>query len=158
MAFSEVPSVITEDQGPVNMCIELTGTLLRSVVVNINLNSFGTTPDDFSITQQTILFESGGTNPQQCIQLVANPDILLENDESFNIMLSSTDDAVDVVDDTAEVTIQDSSTLRLGFSQVPDFVEEGDMFTACVSIFEGSLSDQFQLPISLSGPGINNIM
>ena len=155
ITFNEVPSVVTEDQGPVNVCVELLGTLQRSVTMNINLNNIGTTPDDFSIDQLTVIFGNGGTNPQ-CIQLVANPDVLLESDENFSIILSSTDDAVDIVDGTAVVTIQDSSTLRLGFSQVPESVEEGEVFSACVNIIEGSLSGQFQLPISivsLSGPG-----
>lgn len=147
--FSEVPTTVRETQGLTEVCVQLNGTLERSITVNVNFENIDTAAEDFDNTPETFTFGSGETD-EQCFQLLINADNMLENDERFNIVLSSpNNDVVDILNENSQVTIQDSSTLELGFSNVPPSVMEGESFSACVRINRGSLSEQFQLPVNI---------
>ena len=149
--FSEVPTIMTEAQGSTQVCVQLLGTLERSVTVIADFDNFDTTSEDYSNTREVLVYESGGANAQ-CFQLLINSDDVLENIETFSIVLSSPDDAVvNIINGNAQVIIQDSSTLEVGFSSVPPSVEEGGTFLACVRINteRGRLSEQLILPITV---------
>ena len=144
-----VPTVLSETQGPLDVCVELLGTLERSISVNLDVENIDTTTQDFINTQETFNFGIRASD-EQCFQLVINTDDIIENDERFTIVLSSPMDVVDVISENAPVMIiQDSSMLEVGFSSVRPSVTEGESFLACMRISMGRLSEDFQLPVNI---------
>ena len=63
--------------------------------------------DDFVFNDQAVVFQPGNT--QQTRQVVINNDLAVESSEFFNVVLTSTDEKVDIVNpDTTVVTISDN--------------------------------------------------
>ena len=63
--------------------------------------------DDFIFNDQAVVFQHGNT--QQTRQVVINNDLAVESSEFFNVVLTSTDEKVDIVNpDTTVVTISDN--------------------------------------------------
>lgn len=161
--LGSVPAAIAEGQGPIEVCVELLGMLERAVTVNVEVQDINTTRLDFNNTEEGegALVFGNGTASEQCFQLLISADNIIENDESFSLVLSSPIDAVEVITESAPVIIiQDSSTLEVGFSTVPTSVIEGESFMACARINMGGLSEGFQLPVnvvSLSQGSTNNL-
>ncbi len=154
--FSEPAyTVLEDDPAPVEVCVVLLGELGISVTVDLEFTEDTATLADFSNTDMSLLFSNTSTN-SQCFELNITVDDLLENDEVFNIALSSLDDVVEIVTRNIEVIVQDTSQLVVGFETPTGSVVEGGMFSACVRIVNGQLSDEFVLPLrvqSLVGQG-----
>ena len=141
-------SVSESDSAPPDVCIQLLGTLERSVSVSIQVMQESATLQDFTIRDTTFTFDAESPNPQ-CFQLGVSEDGLLEDDELFSMLLSSPDDVVDIGIGTLEVTILDLSELVTGFVSPTDSVSEGGVFMACVEIVSGELAQLFVLPMSV---------
>ena len=149
MTFSQSALSVSEsDSAPPDVCVQLLGTLERSVSVSIQVMQESATLQDFTIRDTTFTFDAESPNPQ-CFQLGVSEDGLLEDDELFSMLLSSPDDVVDIGIGTLEVTILDSSELVTGFVSPTDSVTEGGLFMACVEIVSGELAQLFALPLSV---------
>lgn len=127
-------------------CVQHQAILEREFVVDISFEDISTTSDDFSNTDMEFIFNSISDNPQ-CFQFMINTDNVLENNEEFMVVLSTTDENIDIDNRNTRVTILDSSQVVLGFTNTFITVNEGDNFSTCVAIFSGELSQNVQLPL-----------
>ena len=64
---------------------------------------------DFTLVQIPLIFVQG--NIIQCVEILIMDDIILESDESFSVSLSTTDGAVNILQDQAVVTITDNDSM-----------------------------------------------
>ena len=64
---------------------------------------------DFTLVQMSLIFVQAPTI--QCVEILIMDDIILENDESFSVSLSTNDGAVNVLQDQALVTITDNDSM-----------------------------------------------
>ena len=158
--FTQTSYLILENSlEELSVCVQLLGELELSIRIDISVNEGTATTDDYS-TANTVFsftFDAGLAN-MQCLEVVIMEDSLLENDESFSLVLSSqVDDVVNIVNGTALVTIQDSSELVIGFENITYNVTEGNELEFCVVTLIGSLDVQFSLPLNiivLNGQGM----
>ncbi|CAI8030091.1 hypothetical protein GBAR_LOCUS17053, partial [Geodia barretti] len=105
-------------------------TLVREVEVTVTLiNGTAIAPGDYNMLGPMVLTltDSGGTAMVNIVN-----DTLPEVDEMFEIMLSSNDPSVLIVEDTATVTINDS-VLVFRFNQPAYTVNEGDSVPVMVT-------------------------
>ena len=141
--LSETSYTVSEgNPAQTEVCVQLIGELAIEVFATLTFSEDTATLDDYSNTDTIFTFDSGSVSPQ-CLQLDITVDDLLENDEKFDVTLSSPDDAVDVLVADAEVTIQDASVLEVGFVSADGNVTEGGTYLACVGIFAGTLDEGF---------------
>ena len=64
---------------------------------------------DFSLVQMSLIFMQD--NIIQCVEILIMDDIILENGESFSVSLGTTDEAVNILQDQAFVTITDDDSM-----------------------------------------------
>lgn len=64
---------------------------------------------DFTSVQMSLIFVQGTTI--QCMEIPIMDDIVLEDDESFSVSLSTNDGAVNILQDQAVVTITDNDSM-----------------------------------------------
>ena len=141
--LSETSYTVSEgNPAQTEVCVQLIGELAIEVSATLTFSEDTATLDDYSNTDTIFTFDSGSVS-LQCLQLDITVDDLLENDERFDITLSSPDDAVDVLITDAEVTIKDASVLEVGFVSADGNIPEGETHLACVGIFVGALTEEF---------------
>ena len=146
---------------PLLVCVELQGSLEVSVQVDIEFQTDTATSQDFTNVDNItgFIFNAGSVN-SQCFQVIIEEDELLENEEFFQISLSSPDEEVDIHDGVVEVTILDTSELFIGFESTADSISEGGSLSICIRIFSGRLANGFVLPLKVdlpSGQGIEGL-
>ena len=66
---------------------------------------------DFTLVEMPLIFVEGTII--QCVEISIMDDIILEYDESFSVSLSTTDGAVNILQDQAVVTITDNDRMTL---------------------------------------------
>ena len=64
---------------------------------------------DFTLVQMSLIFVQDTII--QCVEILIMDDIILENDESFSVLLGTTDGAVNILQDQAVVTITDDDSM-----------------------------------------------
>ena len=64
--------------------------------------------NDYTSVSVDVTFNSGSTS--RTVTVMAEDDIVIENDEMFTLSLTSDDDAVDVMPHSATVTITDQTS------------------------------------------------
>ena len=159
MLFSRTTYREMEDSAaPLEVCVELQGSLEVSVLIDIEFQTDTATSQDFTNFNSVTGFTfNAGSVTTQCLQLVIEEDGVLENEEVFRIILSSPDEEVDIEDGVVEVTILDTSELIVGFESTSEAITEGGSLSICISIFSGRLANEFVLPLVIdiaSGQGI----
>lgn len=85
---------------------------IYSILVNLfcaMLLSQCTDGPDFTSVQMSLIFVQGTTI--QCVEIPIMDDVILENDESFSVSLSTNDGAVNILQDQAVVTITDNDSM-----------------------------------------------
>ncbi|CAI8030090.1 hypothetical protein GBAR_LOCUS17052, partial [Geodia barretti] len=123
-------SVVEGNQLTFEVVFESPLTLARDVEVNVTLiDGTAIAPDDYNMLGPMVLTltGSGGTAMVNIVD-----DALAEVDEMFEMMLSSNDPSVSIVEDTATVTINDS-VLVFQFNQSAYTVDEGDSVPVMVT-------------------------
>lgn len=154
MFSQQIFTILENSPDPTNdmVCVELIGELDVSIDVSVRFEEDSATTEDFSNTDRIFTFDSGSER-SQCFPLETIEDSLFENDEVYRISLSSASDVVDVISNTVEVTIQDSSELIVGFEMSGYNVTEGDTLLACVRILSGGLAEQVALTLNVMPSG-----
>ena len=93
-------------------------------------------PDYIAVPSIT-LFEGLSSERQrrECVDISISNDTLLEDTESFDVLLTSSDGAVQLSQALSRVYIIDDDQVRVGFRQRTAVVSEGDLFfPACVEL------------------------
>ena len=81
------------------------------------------------------------TNPIQCSPVPIQDDVIVELDETFSTLLSSSDEFVDITRATSTVTITDDDTVRIGWTSTLYTANESDRaVSVCVEIATGVIA------------------
>lgn len=94
-----------QGQIPVTDYVESSSDIIKLMVVIFNLQTSFSAPDDYNEVTQVLTFSPGTT--QLTVNVRANGDQVVEEDENFNAILSSPSAGARLGQATASVTIQD---------------------------------------------------
>ena len=92
---------------------------------------------------------ASGTS-RECIPVGATTeDTILEDDESFDISLSTADPNVNVTPASATVTItEDADSVTVAFQEPPYTIPEGASMQVCVAVVTGMLERDIMVTVS----------
>lgn len=128
------------------VCVSHHGGML-SRPLNLTITSSDRTASelrDYSKLLLTVPFsESDGD--RRCINVTIIDDLLLENDESFTLLLTSADSAVSVSQNMTTVTILDDDSVTLALQPVQLTIEENTQLVQITVILRGSLEREVSL-------------
>ena len=71
---------------------------------------FSVAPGDFQSLMDQLTFNSGSGLQRDCATITVGSDTILEDDESFSVVLTTTDPDVTISPNTAVVTITDDGS------------------------------------------------
>ena len=71
---------------------------------------FSVAPGDFQSLMDQLTFNSGSGLQRDCATITVGSDTILEDDESFSVVLTTTDPDVTISPNTAVVTITDDDS------------------------------------------------
>ena len=84
-----------------------------------------------------------GTNGMQCSSIPILDDTIVELDESFSVLLSTSNPAVNLIRDSASVSVRDNDTVTISWSPASyEVLEDGRAATVCAQITEGEIDRQ----------------
>ena len=84
-----------------------------------------------------------GNDGEECLSVSIIDNNIVERDETFSVLLSSSNNAVDITLNSATITIIDNDMVTIGWRFVPDeFDESGASATVCAEIVEGDIARQ----------------
>lgn len=84
-----------------------------------------------------------GTNTIQCFSIPVLEDTVVELDETFSVLLSTSNSAVNLIRDSASVSIRDNDIVTISWSPASyDIVEDGSAATVCAQITGGQIDRQ----------------
>ena len=149
--FTQASYTIMENSlEQLSVCVQLVGELDLSINVNISLNEGTATTEDYSNANGVVSFTfNNSLANMQCLEVDIEEDDILENDETFSVVLFSQDEVVNVINGSTVVTIQDSSELFIGFERILYTIIEGNQLEYCVVTLNGSLDEHFSLPLNI---------
>lgn len=95
---------------------------------------------DFSALSSTSLFFSGASGVE-CFSISILDDSIVEQNETFSVLLTSSNSATEISPSSATVTINDDDTVVIGWSSVSfEFDESGPFATVCAEIVQGEIA------------------
>ena len=95
---------------------------------------------DFSSLSSTSLFFSG-TSGVECLNISILDDNFVEQNETFSVLLTTSNSAVEISLSSATVTIIDNDTVTIGWSSASfQFDENGPFATVCAEILQGDIA------------------
>ena len=95
---------------------------------------------DFSFPSNTSL-SFIGTNGVECLNITILDDVIVEMNETFSVFLNSSNDAVDIAQNSATVTIIDDDTVSIGWnSSSYVFEEDSHSASVCAIIIDGEIA------------------
>ena len=149
----EVPRIIvSESDGFVEVCARLTNgvTLGRRVTFNLSTEDNDATSEshrDFTFISHALQLDMNLS--RNCAHVIIDDDSIVENAESFRVVVSSSDPQVDIRNSTTIVTIEDNDEVAVGFEMDQYRGEEGQMTMVC-AIVKGSVSLDRPVLVQLS--------
>ena len=137
----ELPTVtVNEGDGTVEICARQTSgaTLRRRVNLTLSTEDNEATSDaprDFMAVSLPLQIDM--TQPRPCIAVTIDDDSIVEDAESFKVVVSSTDQGVDIGSpSTTIVTIEDNDKATIGFEMDQYHGEEGQIAKVCAIVNE----------------------
>ena len=95
--------------------------------------------DDFEMLQLASLFLTG-VNGEDCLQINIFDDNVVETNETFSVLLTSPDDAVDIDQTSATTTIIDDDTVIIHWSSTSYTFEEDSVASSVCAELIGELA------------------
>ena len=143
---------VNEGDGRILVCAKIiTGTLARSATVSLSTrdgNTTSTSPRDFSAVTTELTFDPHTS--MACVNISIKDDRIVESPESFIVILSDDDPAVNLeAPTTAVVIINDNDMVTVGFEMDWYHEEEGQTTYVC-AVVKGNVSLERQVIIQLS--------
>jgi hypothetical protein len=134
--FESVALTVAENDSFVEACVVLLHTnLQRSFAIDLVPQSGTATSElDFNPLPTQIEFDSG-TQGRECFQVQIMDDDTFEDLETFLIVMSTLDSAVEIPQPELIVTIQDNDRVVVSFTETEYVVNESDLLLeVCVSL------------------------
>lgn len=95
---------------------------------------------DFLASSSTSLFFSGASGVE-CFNVSILDDNIVERNETFSVLLTSSNSAIEISPSSAMVTIIDDDTVVIGWSSLSfEFDENGRFATVCAEIMQGEIA------------------
>ena len=146
----EVQSVtVNEGDGKAEICAtKMSGNLLRTVTVILSTED-GTATSDLprDITAITPEVDLDMARSRACTDIRIEDDNIVEEDETFRVVVSSADSSVDIMPSTTVVTIVDNDKVVIGLDREKYLGDGKDPFEVCGVLrnatTEKTLSTQF---------------
>ena len=128
IGFDPVMKTVDEGAGTVRLTVKvLNGSLGRDITLNYRtVDGTATAGEDYTSKDSMLTLSAGAT--EATIEVDITDDALLENAETFTVVLSGAPSGVTLTPDTAEVTITDTNApdvVVIGFEPVMYTVDEG---------------------------------
>lgn len=146
ITFDKTDYYVYENDTSVEVCVSRYGGVLSRPLNLAITSSDGTASDlkDFSKLLLAIpLSESDGN--RLCINVTIIDDLLLENDETFTLLLTSADSAVSVELNMTTVTILDDDSVTLALQPMEFTITESSQQIQITVILRGSLESEVSL-------------
>ncbi len=84
-----------------------------------------------------------GTSRIQCSSIPIINDTIVELDETFSALISTSNPSVNLIRDSASVLIRDNDMVTIGWSSASyQVVEDGSAATVCAQVTEGEIDRQ----------------
>ena len=84
-----------------------------------------------------------GTSRIRCSMVPILEDTIVELDETFSALINTSDPAINLVRDSASVSIRDNDMVTISWSAASyEVVEDGSAVTVCAQITEGEIDRQ----------------
>lgn len=126
-----------EAENSVEVCVTLTGSLLRPVDVEILTESDTATANiDFIGVTETVQLLPALS--RRCVVVTIIEDDLVENMEGFRVSAQSGDAAVNIPSPTVTVSIADSSRISFSFNMESYMTLESESVLVCVLMDGGT--------------------
>ena len=113
IAFEQTEFEFTEQGEPLQVCINITNNVTVeanfSITVRTDAEEGTANFEDFEIFEKDIIISTG----QTCFEIKIFLDAILEDMETFQVTMESTDSALNVVVPHAEITILDSTSKHI---------------------------------------------
>ena len=135
-----------ENDTSVKVCVSRHGGVLSRPLNLTIASSTGSASElkDFSKLLHTMAFsESDGD--RLCVNVTIIDDLLLENDETFNLLLTSTDSAVSVELNMTSVTILDDDSVILALQPMEFTIAESSQQVQITVVLRGRLEREVSL-------------
>lgn len=128
------------------VCVSRHGGMLSRPLNLVITSSDGTAREvkDYSKLQLTVPFSESDVD-RLCINVTIIDDLLLENDESFTLLLTSADSAASVTRNTTTVTILDDDLVTLTLQPMQLTVTESSEQVQIMVLLRGSLEREVSL-------------
>ena len=99
--------VVNEDQEFVDICVEVRGVFENEIGIRLTTKDIDTeAPNDYANFSMILTFDNG--MDKQCVNIILENDMILENNETFEVLLDRLDDTrVILMPERAEVIIID---------------------------------------------------
>lgn len=95
--------------------------------------------DFTSLSNVSLIFT--GANGLDCVDIFILDDETVEVNETFSVLLASPNAAVDISQNSANITVIDDDTLTIGWSSLSyTVVEDSASATVCTEIIDGEIS------------------
>ncbi len=148
VSFEQDSYTVSEVTGSLPVCVTYTGALERSI--EVTLTSSPTTSDDFTFVASNLAFSSEVTRICRNVSIIR--DIVVEDSESFDMIILTSDPAVQIASRSVSVVIVDSSDVRFVFQEQVYEASEGDdvVVSLCV-VLVGELTRDISLTLDIPG-------
>ena len=84
-----------------------------------------------------------GTSGMQCSSIPILDDAIVELDESFSVLLNTSNPDVNLIRDFASISIRDNDAVNISWNLTSyEIVEDGRAATVCAQIIEGEIDRQ----------------
>ena len=148
------PPIITvnEGNGTIEVCARQTSGATIGRRVNVILSTedgkaTSVVPRDFTAVSLPLRIET--SQSKACMNVTIDDDSIVEDEESFKVVVSSTDQNVDVGLSTTTVTILDNDKATIGIEMNQYHGDEGQMTTVCAAL-NGNVALERQVMVQLS--------
>ena len=130
---------MNEGDGTIEVCAGQTSRVTLGRIVNLTLSTedgkaTSVVPRDFTAVSLPLQIDM--TQPKACINVTIDDDSIVEDAESFRVVVSSSDPNVDIMNSITIVTIEDNDKVVIGFETDRYHGKEGQRAIVCVIVKE----------------------
>ena len=147
---------VNEGDRLVSVCVVKADTTILEKPVTFNFetedhHATSTNPVDFSHVQSSFTFDR--TTSRRCVDISIIDDSVLEDMESFDVIIASSDPGVVVAPSRAVVSIIDNEKIAVGFVQDRHQGDGAELVEVCGVLRNGSLERSIVTQFSIQGRG-----
>ena len=147
---------VNEGDRRVSVCVVKTDTTILEKPVTFNFETedhfaTSTNPVDFTPIRASFAFDR--TTSRRCVDITITDDSIIEDTESFDIILDTSDPGVMLSPSRSVVSIVDNDKVAIGFVQEEHQGDGAELVEVCGILRNGSLERRIVTQFSIEGRG-----